>query len=35
MVEMIQVGDLKTHLCTGQGSLFEVKFAVEPLVSAD
>ena len=34
-IEQVQIGDMTVNLCEFTGSFFEVKFAVEPLVSAD
>lgn len=34
-VETVAVGGLQAHLCVGNGSLIEVKFAAEPVFGAD
>ena len=34
-LKQVQIGDMTVNLCEFSGSFFEVKFAVEPVVSAD
>ena len=34
-LEQVQLGEMAVHLCEFNGSFFEVKFTVEPIVSAD
>ena len=35
MLESTKIGDIDAHVCVYQGSLFEVKFTAEPVVSAE